>query len=106
LVPKSTIWDALYENSGTLNVTVQSLHDDIHKFYINITVGPSQVVLPNAIFVGSNFDFKTTKEVGSAEEAIGFIQANWKKGIKEARRVVERIFETIVWNTSRPHRIA
>ncbi len=34
------------------------------------------------------------------EEVIEFIQANWEEGTKEARRVAETIFETIVWPQS------
>jgi hypothetical protein len=100
LAPKSPVWEKLYQNPGTLTVAVQSLRDGEHPFHINVTVAPSQTVLPYAIFVESNFDFKTNKKVGSAEEVIEFIQANWEEGTKEARRVAESIFKTIVWQQS------
>jgi hypothetical protein len=100
LAPKAPVWEKLYKNPGMLTVAVQSVRDDEHPFHINITVAPSQVAVPHGIFVASNFDFKVTKEVGSAEEVIEFIQANWEEGTKEARRVAETIFETIVWPQS------
>ena len=96
LAPRAPVWENLYQNSGMLTVAIQTLRHGEHSFSINITVQPSQVS-PHGIFIASNFDFKSTKEVGSAEEVIEFIQRNWEEGTKEARRVAESIFEKIVW---------
>jgi hypothetical protein len=99
LAPKEPVWESLYEKPGMLSVSIQSVRSGENPFHINVTVQPSGLI-PYGMYVGSNFEFKATREVGSAFEVIEFIRTNWDEATKEARRVAERIFEKIVWSQS------
>lgn len=97
LAPKNPVWENLYEEPGMLSISVQSVRKGPTPGVTNVMVQPSSLI-PNGLYVTSNFDFKTTHEVGSAYQVIEFIQNDWGRAITEAKRVAECIFEKLVWN--------
>jgi hypothetical protein len=97
LAPKELVWRNLYEQRpGLTNISIQFPSESRFPGFVNISVQPSTLT-PHGILVASNTEFRTTDQVGSAPQFVDFIQAEWSKAIKEARRVAEEIFKKILW---------
>jgi len=96
LAPKEPIWRALYEKPGMSSVTIQSPRSGQFAGDINVSVQPSVLARPG-VYVTSNFEYKPPTEGETASRAREFIKSEWKVAIKEATRVVEEIFQKLVW---------
>jgi hypothetical protein len=99
LAPKEQVWQSIYDKPGMLSLTIWTPRPGKMTSTLNLTVQPS-VVVPHGLYVTSNVEFKTQTEIGSAELAIEFIQAEWSTAIKEATRAAEHIFRKILWEPS------
>jgi hypothetical protein len=97
LAPKELIWSKLSEQRpGLMNISIQFLSESRFPGVVNISVQPSTST-PHGILVTSNTEFRVTDQVSSAPQFVDFIQTEWSKAIKGARRVAEEIFRNIIW---------
>jgi hypothetical protein len=97
LAPKDLVWNELMEKPGLQSLTIKAPRQGEFPGEINVTVEPSAMFRPG-IFVKANYHYALSSEsvhAGSAEQALKFIQAEWKTACGMARKVAEQIFAKI-----------
>ncbi|SRR5260221_4884387 len=92
LAPKD-VWEQMFMKPGLLSLTTQCERTDGFEGNIHVTVEPSVQFRPG-LFVKTNHHFQPSKQQDIATFA-KFLEAAWKTGRDEAKRVASKIFEQI-----------
>lgn len=99
LAPKDLIWQEFFPKSGMQTVTIKAPRLGDFPGEINITVQPSNKLLPSfGIYIVTNNHFplpESARRVDAAKQALAFMNSEWKAATTMSRRVAEKIFEKI-----------
>lgn len=97
IVPKSPVWESVLKNPGTKSVTVQGVHSDGAKGYIQVRLEPSNVY-KNGIYVDVNQHFQLGENISdmvSGFDAHTLLQAKWNDCVANGKKMVETLISSL-----------
>jgi hypothetical protein len=97
LAPKDLIWNKVLSQPGTASLTVKGVRAGQFPGEVNITVQPSKR-FRFGLFISSNCHYSVPVDgagLPRSEQALGFLEADWKTALEYTRLVAYRLFSVI-----------
>ena len=94
IVPKK-FWTTVMSDPGTANVTIQGPRPDSHSGHINLTFGPSVIVV-NGVALGSNdhYDLASSSESrANAESVAALIKQEFNVSLRRSENYFKKLLE-------------